>query len=632
MDSCGCFAWCTNAFWSPIPICLWRTLRFIVWVIWQIISFIITIITIICTIIASIYPIITYFVLVMLLCWLWWFLYPLLEPFVSTVGVDLVNVLLELFVICWNIGILLWNMAVQIWNAAVPLIGMVIYIVMELVITIMNKVMTLLGEINVYALFKPLMEILESLVKILVEVIQALVSVAIPLIEAMAKIIGAIIQVVFAVVQALWPVVQWVLETLFKLLEPVLQIVIDMVGFFLNLFAAAGMMQRSLLSLEDLEARSGGSRGPFDQFHYTAYGNAYSIANKYWGRKTYQKAKMTEAAEINRIVAMHPARSFDYYWTVHRPYLQTISYSTAAPIYKGAYEGPMGDSGGPSRGARTLLSLARKRNLLSLDEMKELQEPAVSHDEYWKRFDDSPEDHIEWYKQLHYGKEQRKRDIVQSVQRKLLDLSGDQLKHPSSELDDESLARSLHRQLLALEDEAPSSPPPEKRSPFEGELHKKVLCKGLACGGHGKILDHPVHKLREMSWARKTRPYEGSRYRDPGQSEQEYVITLHFLYVSNFSYPGTTTRASSLSRRGRKRCSKPTTRLGGTQLSCFIFSVFSFNFSSRYAQHPVLKRHARDFWNRTTGHEDLHSWYENVHARYGNFYEFVHDKFWDFSD
>lgn len=68
------------------------------------------------------------FVFYGLAAFFFWFWYPELQPWISTLGVQLLNLALQLFRVFWNLFIVLWNLVVMVWNAAAPLIGMIIYI------------------------------------------------------------------------------------------------------------------------------------------------------------------------------------------------------------------------------------------------------------------------------------------------------------------------------------------------------------------------------------------------------------------------------------------------------------------------------------------------------------------------
>ena len=156
---------------------------------------------------------------------------------------------------------------------------------------------------------------MQALTQIFVEIIQALVSVAIPLLEALAKIIGPTINIIFEAVAVVFPVVQWLFQVLFYALEPILFIVVHIVSWFTSLFAMAAMMQRQLLSLND----DGGVNGNFMRFQQEMYGSAYDSGRKYWSSPSFSDAKKRELQMINRRNLKRPPKSFDYYWTIHRP-------------------------------------------------------------------------------------------------------------------------------------------------------------------------------------------------------------------------------------------------------------------------------------------------------------------------
>jgi hypothetical protein len=557
---CGCFAWLSRPFWAPLPICLWRTLLVIAWIVWQILLLITLAISTLIRFIGLIWPVLFYFFLVGLAAFLWWYLYPELAPYIAEVVVPLLNMWLTLSVFAWNLFVLFWNLLVQIWNAMAPIIGMLLYIALESMVTMVTNIVKLLGEVHLYALLKPFMEILQQLAAILVEIIQALCTVAIPALNVMAKVIGAVINVIFQVVDQLFPIVQWVLIDLFTALASILQLVVAVVNWAVSYFSA-----RSLLGLED---QPGG--GPWDGFHQTTYAQMYAKASPYWGRKSYQQAKMQEIDIINQMNAQHPRRSFDYYWTVHRPHLQHLQSANAVPIFKGVQENRGGGGGGAGR--RTLLSVATERKLLTDDEVRVLETVVpVTRDEYWARYDRSPADHHEWYKQQLQAHITRQNEIISRLPRDILEL---------------------------VEEQEGNSYDAPVQNPWQNELHKKVRCRSVACGGVGTPLPHPILTLRNVSWERQERetPRE-SPWKSPHQTQEEWDRE-RFIYVH-----------------------------AGSQALLGAIDITAF-----YLQDPQLQKHASTAWRQVTGHDDFHSFFEKEHTEHGNFYEFVHDKFSGLSD
>ncbi len=65
--------WCRHSFWAPLPACIWRTIRVIVWVIWQIILFIAAIISMIFNFFGSLYPGMVYYLIVGFFLFFWWY-------------------------------------------------------------------------------------------------------------------------------------------------------------------------------------------------------------------------------------------------------------------------------------------------------------------------------------------------------------------------------------------------------------------------------------------------------------------------------------------------------------------------------------------------------------------------------
>ncbi len=367
---------------------------------------------------------------------------------------------------------------------------------------------------------------------------------------------------------------------------------------------------RSLLSLEE-------AAGPsvFDEMHAQMYANVYASAVRYWDQPKYRAARKLEARIINDFHLRHPARSFDWYFSLHRPYLSRIDYSNAAYVFTGIDENDPRLSS-PSRAARSLLGLARERRLLSEEEMRVLREPDITNDDYWARYDaaETQEEHLEWYEQRHYEREQRRRDIVERVQRDLMAEYGEErIAALSSQLDDGPIieAEELHRRLLSMPDPEPEPEPepaadpstaePKRRkkpeSPWADELHRPVECKSDLCGGRGKPLPHTVKQIRDRSWRRKQQQYTESKYKRPGESEESW---------------------------NRRRV------VVGTAWTQAALSGVDAAFE--HARNPALQQHATAAFQRLTGHAGVLEYFEEKHKRHGNFYDYVHSELPDFSE
>lgn len=443
-------------------ITLWRLINFLTFVAIEIVTFLIAVAQAIVEIITGLEEYIM-IALIGLATWAWWFYYPELQPYLSTVGVEVLNLALVLFQLTWDLFLILWNLFVMVWNGAsdrlpfpllysssasnvnaalAPIIGMIIYVTIEIAVVLLSEIVKLLGQINVYALLQPFVEILEIVARFVIEVIQALVSVAVSLIRALSKIIGAIVTVIISVTQILFPVVKWILGALFKLLFPVLKIVISIVSWFLNLFAASaralleaaspetvekamldlleggeGAFQRRLFSLEDEALRAGAStvHDTYSSLQEKMWPQANAAAQRYWNDDARNHAANTEIENMLDHIESTPLHSFSYYWTVHRPYLAAVDNGEMpTDVYLG--EDTPADGARPVEhyvwkpdariGKRSLLGLIAERELLSQEDLEVLTMPsgeAVSHRDYWNRHDatDASDDHLEWYSRKH---------------------------------------------------------------------------------------------------------------------------------------------------------------------------------------------------------------------------------------
>ncbi len=101
-------------------ITLWRLVNFFTFVAIEIVTFLVAVAQAIADILTNLeeYVIIAVFGV---LFWAWWFYYPALQPYISTTGVQIVNLGLVLFQLAWNLFLILWNLFVMVWNGAAVL-------------------------------------------------------------------------------------------------------------------------------------------------------------------------------------------------------------------------------------------------------------------------------------------------------------------------------------------------------------------------------------------------------------------------------------------------------------------------------------------------------------------------------
>ena len=421
------------------------------------------------------------------------------------------------------------------------------------------------------------MEILKILVQVVLEVLQALLSVALPLLKVLAKIIGAVVNVIMKVVEVLLPIVQWLLQILFKVLQPILFIIILIAQLFAKLVGGS----RSLLSLDDMMMYDGDedmqqpAGSVFDDFHYAAYGQAYPSATRHWSRASYVRAKQQEQDVINNFLTRNPVRSFDYYWSTQRPYLTHLTYE-GVYAFTGVNEHSYGD-GVPS--GRRLLE-AHSRGLLSAEEYEFISSPKqdMSNDEYWKRHDTqarNSHEHAEWYQKEFFTRHAKRQGIIQRLQRRLLDANVTLSGGEDHATDDASHA---------------ASDPRQNANPWRGELHKKIRCQSPMCGGHGTNLPHAVHQLRDLAYKRQQKPDHHSTWKPKNQTMDAY-------HKNRF-----------------------------IQMSAMIEALHMGNERLEWhMQNPVLHKHFRDAFNRTTGFETVNDFVNHVHTKHGDFYQAIHN-------
>lgn len=110
-------------------ITLWRLTYFLLFVVVEVVTFLMAIATAIVDIITNLYELVLIFI-IGFFAFFWWyvvtrpstphtrsrFYYPDLQPWLSTFGVDLVNLGLQLFQLAWDLFIILWNLFVMVWN------------------------------------------------------------------------------------------------------------------------------------------------------------------------------------------------------------------------------------------------------------------------------------------------------------------------------------------------------------------------------------------------------------------------------------------------------------------------------------------------------------------------------------
>jgi hypothetical protein len=585
LGSCGCFDWCSNQFWFFIPTFFYRLIRLILWLIIRLVVFVFTLISIVCQVITSLYPTFLFLALALLFAWLWWFFYPDLAPYVRDLIVPILNLFIQLFIVLWNIGILLWNVFAGVWNGMVPVIGMIIYIAMEVLVTVLQLIVQILGALDVQAIFKPFMEILKIIIQIALEVLQALLSAALPLLKVLSKIIGAVVTVVMKVVEVLLPIVKWLLQILFKILQPILFIIVLIAKLFARI---VGGGSRSLLSVDSFMAHDEEITEPagslFDDFHYTAYGQAYPSATRHWNRESYIKAKEQEQEVINNFITRNPVRSFDYYWTTQRPYLTHLTYE-GVYAFTGTYENNYGDgsaaagAGGGRRLMEAHANEAHARGLLSQEEHQFLTAPHedMSNEEYWKRHDTearNSHEHQEWYQRQFFEKHAKRQGIVKRLQRRLMDANV-------------TLGNNVE---MMTDDDHARTDPRQQSNPWKNELHKKIRCQSAMCGGHGANLPHAVHKLRELTHKRQQQPDHHSSWKSKNQTMEAYHKN-RFIHMSALI---------------------EALHLGNDRLEWHM-------------QNPVLHKHFRDAFNRTTGFETVNDFVNHVHTKHGDFYQAIHN-------
>lgn len=619
-----------------------NTVQFAFYAVKQLVAFLIAIATAVVTVVSELYSLVPVLI-VTLVAFAFWFYYPELQPFLSTTGVQLLNLFFQLFQLFWNLAIILYGLFVLVWNAAAPIIGMIIYIALEIATKLLTAVVQILGQIDVYALFRPFIEILEVLTRMLTEVIQALVSAAQGLLQALSKIIGAIITIIVSVTKILFPIIKWVVGLLFRLLFPVLKVVISIVSWFLNLFNAANLNRalqelktvdqieraylrvaelrdrvnalgatdapfRRLFSFADADGEGGAFAQGYSSLHDTMYPSVNWAASRHFANERTNRATEDEIQVMLRIIDEIPIHSFSYYWFINRPVLSRID-NGAMP--SDVYVGETGNTDDArakdftyakfvprAPEARALLEFGAKRKILSEEDVAVLHsaEP-VGINEYWKRFDGAQanDDVIAWYSHQHYEHQHKRQAALnrlrEGVRSARIDSPEEYYEtfadHAAGETAQPDMSYDEFKQLQADIDEsdrAAAGLPPKRQKkahPFVDDLQARHPCKNEACGGPGHSLPHAVHTLRKLSHRRQQR-MDGMSWKPESMSEEEYQKSR-------------TIHAHVLGHATHEALDRLKWRL----------------------QDPHLHQHAKNAFTRITGHADVNELMSTFHRRYG---------------
>ena len=635
----GYCIWIRGTEWEVIPLTATKLVRWLTLLAWQVISFILAVAGTIADVLSDLETII-YTAIVGVIFFFWWYYYPDLQPYLSTTGVDLVNLFLQLFQLFWNLFIILWNLAVMVWNAVCPIIGMLIYVALEVGVKILSAIVEILGQVDVYALLRPVMEILEVVTRIFVEIVQALVAVAIDLLQVFAKIVGALINVVFAVIKVLFPIVKWVVGLLFKLLFPILKVVCAIVRWFLNLFAARS--SRSLLewnvsadAYEKLMLAARGNARKLNQLaeqeivdsdvgflytrlHESMYPQAYEAGRPYWGNEENNRAKDLELENILHEIDANPLHSFDYYWAVSRPYLQGVSDNYNVHFYTGENDYYPGQRENRPEyynwtpNGRALLGIIEDRQLLTREETETLSKrQATSSEEYWKKHDssDASDDLLEWDSRRHNLHHRNRRAVKEKLRLKLaafkfehpdeyyeLYARNETSVRPGASFDEFTSVRDLIVKRDAADSSSGTAPKTKRHRPFVKELGARLKCHHKACGGKQATLPHPVHPLRRSVERRQART-DMFNWKPTNMSEEDYRKSrfIHGHAIAHAMTEGTDTLKWRL-------------------------------------QDPRLHRQVRDAFKRLTNHDSLGDMLDTYHENYNDPAEWLYDKVGSLSD
>lgn len=514
LNWCDCCAWCNHSFIAPVGIFLWRMLILFFWLLKCILDLFITIINTLIRVLGIIWPFLVIFLGILLVTWVIWFGYPILSPYMCTIVIPFVELLVNLFLIALYIAITLWNLIVRIWNAAVQLIGMIIYIIIEIVLKILEEVINILGDIDIYSLLDPLIEISNAIMSVVTEIFNVLITVGKPILYAWAQVQGFLMKAFFKVIGTIIKIWVWLFQYVFQYLSPfmwVLQVAAKIFG------GGRGNLQMHLLGLEHASSQT-------DSMLTQIFGRAGVEASRWWNNDHYTDVRMRELEHINQYISKLPPDSYDLYWSTQRPFSQGVRYPTegAVHLYKGE---PDELAAYAERGNRHLMSVAHERQLLSTEELQQFHASPVRFEEYWdcyhgKVADCETQDPHEWYMERVEQHRVTRQQLYEKAVRKLQE----------------------HNVTL----DAPEDPATTKR-PYEGELHMKVECKSELCGGEGTPLDHPILTLRKLQWE-NAESYERQQEQYAAQPNNRTRQQRDFIHMAVWSHAVTKARQDIFDR------------------------------------------------------------------------------------
>src|SRR3989338_717277 len=170
----------------------------------------------------SLYRTIFYVALITLLWYLLVIYWPYFMLVIINVLIPITNVLILLFNLGSAVLLIILRIVIMIWNIFVPFIGIFIMVVVNLFFTIIGDIFDAIGSIN----FEPI-------------------------VGPFIQIISVLVDVIMTAVKILLPIVMWIINSLFKLLEPILDVVSWYFGGIASIFGmSASSTGRSLLSLK----------------------------------------------------------------------------------------------------------------------------------------------------------------------------------------------------------------------------------------------------------------------------------------------------------------------------------------------------------------------------------------------
>jgi hypothetical protein len=492
LSPCTCFDWCVHSAISPVGVFLWRMFVLLIWWVFCIVDLFITIGGTLFRIAGTIYPFLVFFLAALLITWVIWFGYPIISPYICEIVVPLLNVFIELWMFSFYVTLTLWNLLVDIWNAAVQLIGMILYILMEVVLKILEEIINILGDIDIMSLLDPLMDIINALMQILTEILNVIVQVGKPILEAYARYVGFIMMIFFKIVDIVIKILMWI-EKLYAMLSPAMWILKAIMAMFGSNSSSNNFMARAALSLEQSSSNT-------DTVLKTVFGNAANEASRWWSNERYVEVSTRELEHINQHFRQHPPDSYRIFWATQRPYAQGLRYSAESDQYMD-HTTLEDDQINAEHGIRHLLSVATERKLMSDQEYAEFTKSPVEFQEYWDCYHGRTEsckkqDPHEWYMERWDDHEERRLGILRTVTRRL-------------------------HQAGAL-----PKPEPLKRH-YEGELHKKVRCQSVLCGGEGVALDHPILTMRKLLWERDEKRRQEELFQKPQNRTEQERVNIH---------------------------------------------------------------------------------------------------------